>query len=235
MNNPINHQINNRKNGNSNYKAYFIRFLQENSILLVIYIFAFIILLSTWLQPFVEPSLLVRDIFILTSAPVYLGIFSNIGIFLWFTAGAISLFSGKILSSVKNDRNFSSFLMQFGLFTIMLAIDDFFMLHESFFPILLKIPEKLILLSYALTMLFLLIKFRKILLHNNLKLFIATMLLFCLSIIADQILPDKMYFLKPGDNFLVEDGFKFLAIISWSFYFIQLSLERLKIPLQNQD
>jgi hypothetical protein len=229
------YQINQQKNHTNykNKKNNLINIFRENSYLFGIYIFTSVIILAAWLQPFVEPSFLVRDIFALSSTPVYFGILSNIGIFIWLATGAITIFSGTILFSVNKEKNWSLFLILFGLLTMILAIDDFFMLHEDFFPILLKIPEKLILLTYGLMMLSILVKFKKIVLHNHLKTFIVTISFLALSIIADQILPDKAYLLKPGDNFLLEDGLKLVGIVSWSFYLIKMSQERLQSYLKS--
>ena len=107
---------------------------QINIILIGIYLLTFAMLVAAWLQPVVSFSVLFRDVFVAASVKPYYGLFSNIGIFLWSATDAILLFCRTVLIHINNKSKYSKFMLSFGSLMLLLAIDDFFMQHETVFP-----------------------------------------------------------------------------------------------------
>ncbi|AFY56487.1 hypothetical protein Riv7116_4048 [Rivularia sp. PCC 7116] len=203
------------------------RLKQTNIIPFTIYLVAFVMLLIAWLQPAVSFSILFRDVFVAASVKPYYGLFSNIGIFLWSATAAILLFCGTVLINVNKNHKYSKFLLSFGSLTLLLALDDFFMLHETVFPVLLKISEKVTFLAYAIITAYCLFKFRKIIFNSYFTIFIIAITFLLLSIIVDQLIPASSYLFKVDDGYFFEDSLKFIGIISWCFYFIKISGEQI--------
>ncbi|MBV6625331.1 MAG: hypothetical protein KI793_20785 [Rivularia sp. (in: Bacteria)] len=202
-------------------------FSQINIILFGIYLAAFIMLLAAWLQPKVSFSVLFRDVFVAASVKPYYGLFSNIGIFLWSATAAILLFCGTVLIYANRNHKYSKFLLSFGGLTLLLALDDFFMLHEAVFPALLNISEKVTFLVYAILTAYCLFKFRKIIYNSSYTFFIIAIFFLFLSILVDQLIPSSSYLFKAGDSYFFEDSLKFIGIITWCFYFIKISGEQI--------
>jgi hypothetical protein len=213
-----------------NYKTQQLKSTQFNQINIVfcgIYLLMLLLLATAWLQSEVKFSVLFRDTFAVAEVPIYYGLFSNIGICLWVATGAILLFSAAILSNADKLSKYSNFFLSFGSLTLLLAIDDFFLLHERVFPWYLKVSEKITFMIYGIIVLYLIFRFRKIILQNNFKIFITAILFLSLSIAVDLSLSTDSFLFKVEDTYFFEDSLKLIGIVSWCFYFIKISGEKL--------
>ena len=94
--------------------------------------------------------------------------------------------------------------------------DDLFMVHESVFPLYLKINEKVVMAMYLLSMGFFLIRYRYKILNTPYLVLISSLGFLGLSMITDTVLATL-----PDYQYLLEDGFKFLGIMGWLYYFTQ--------------
>lgn len=110
---------------------------------------------------------LTRDPSATTGESPFLGALSNIGILFWCASTAICFFTFAVLHKKALRGNFQAFFLFSGLISLILLLDDLFLLHEMVFPIYLKIPEKLIFLSYGLMILIYLVKFTKTIIKTN--------------------------------------------------------------------
>ncbi len=155
---------------------------------------------------------LTRDPSAIMGAPFYTGILSQTGIFFWSASAAICMFSAKIISKNPDSFKFKRFLFFSGLLTMLLGLDDIFLLHESVFPYL-GIHEKVVYATYAGLVLFYLVKFYPTILKTEYILLVMALGFFALSVIFDKSS-------IPGiDPYLLEDGVKIAGIVSWMFYF----------------
>lgn len=68
---------------------------------------------------------LTRDVFSTASIPVYTGLVSNVGAFLWVAAVAICLFARGMAPAGER-----GFLLVSAAITAILLVDDFYMVHE---------------------------------------------------------------------------------------------------------
>lgn len=158
---------------------------------------------------------LTRDPSAIMGAPFHTGILSQIGIFFWSASAAICMFTAKVISKYPDSLKLKRFLIFSGLLTMLLALDDIFLLHESVFPYL-GIHEKVVYATYAGLVLFYLIKFWPIILDTKYIFLVMALGFFALSVIFDKSS-------IPGiDPYLLEDGAKIVGIVSWLFYFFQV-------------
>jgi len=155
-----------------------------------------------------------RDPTVVLGGPSYVGFISNIGILFWAFTAAVCLFS-SVIHKHSNSKTTSQFLFYSGLLTMWLLLDDMFMLHDSFLPNHLMIPEKLVYLGYVTIVLVYLVRFStEILKHEYMTLLIAFSF-FALSVLADLLLEQQ------GIEFLFEDGLKLFGIVTWFIFFFR--------------
>lgn len=147
----------------------------------------------------------------------FLGILSQIGILFWCVSSSICLFCALIITQKHYIwQNLANFLQFFGLITLILLLDDLFLLHESIFPQLLKIPEEFVYFCYGISVLIGLIKFKKIIIQTEWTILLLSLIFFSFSLILDEII---LLNYSVGLKILLEDGFKLLGIASWFCYF----------------
>lgn len=158
-----------------------------------------------------------RDPTVTLKGPPYVGFISNIGMLVWSFTAAICVFSAIIFHK-NNQLEVAKYLLCSGLLTLLLLIDDMFMLHDSFFPNFLKIPEKLVYLSYVILVLGYLIRFRKEIIKNEYVILFIAFFFFGFSVLSDMFLPQQ------GMEFLFEDGLKLFGIVTWFIFFFKTCL-----------
>jgi preprotein translocase subunit SecG len=157
---------------------------------------------------------LTRDPTAILGSPFYTGFLSQIGIFFWSASATVCLFSAKVLSNEPESFKIRRFLFVSGLLTLILGLDDAFLLHEEAFPRL-GIPEKIVFASYAGFVLFYLARFYSIIVKTEYILLGMALIFFGGSIALDVLN-------LPGSNsFLIEDDLKLVGIVSWLSYFFR--------------
>jgi hypothetical protein len=102
----------------------------------------------------------------------------------------------------------------------MLLIDDMFMFHDEIMPTYLHINEKVFFLFYGTAVVSLFYFFRGIVLRTDYLLFVIAVVLLGSSAITDIVIELGV---KLPDEFFVEDGLKFLGLVSWFAYFVRTS------------
>lgn len=163
-----------------------------------------------------------RDPLAIVDAPPYLGLLSNLGITLWSAATAICLFSVSLLGKRGAPGGVRAFVLLGGLISLLLLLDDLYMLHEYFYPRL-GIFEKLAFAGYGVLVLGYLIGFRRQIGDTRFVYLLCALGLFALSLLIDR-LPET---LLPMHH-LFEDGSKFLGIVCWLSYQASVCLQFLE-------
>lgn len=153
---------------------------------------------------------LTSDVAVIGEVPIYTGLLSQLGIFLWSATAAICIYSVQFIK----EKEHKAFIKASAFITIFLALDDAFMFHEIVFPEL-GIHQKVVFLGYGILMLFYLLKYYKVILQSDFILFTLAMGGFGLSLFIDNFLPNASPYIAK----LAEDGFKFLGITFWLGYF----------------
>ena len=166
----------------------------------------------------IKLSLVVRDLAQTCGYPIGVGMISNIGILLWGAAASICLFTS--FSEIINNES-SKLLLLGGVFSSLLCIDDFFLLHDRY------IGPDFLNLTYLAISIFLLVKFQRILKKIGVSYLIISILFLGLSIFFDGVIQqifNQSYELTQ----LIEEGFKFIGIACWLNFWCKSSSYALK-------
>ena len=177
-----------------------------------------LVLFIGW-QPFAPIEYIMRDPASISGSPVYYGALSNLGVLLWSASAAVCLL-GALTVKILSDRwDITAFFTMFGGLSAFLCLDDLFQFHELLLPGNFGVPEEVLFVLYAVTLVSLLVRFRKIIFRTQPLLLAISLLLFALSVITD-ILPIPT-------NLMLEDGAKFIAIFAWFAYFLWAAVEEI--------
>ncbi len=149
------------------------------------------------------------------------GIQSTLGVLVWGGAAAICFFSCLALQRVKLQENLSFFLFWSGVISIVLALDDMFLIHEDLAYRYLSVNEKVVVLVYGCLVAWFAIKFRRNILATDYSLLLLAFVFFGSSVFIDMLNS------KWSWSIFFEDGFKLLGIVTWSGYLIRTCLHAL--------
>lgn len=163
-------------------------------------------------------EVLMSDPLWLVDALPWVGAVSNIGILIWTISISVCFFTGALLSQRRGDKNRVRFLYAVGGITILIMLDDFFMLHELIYSKYLHLDENLVFSFYGMLILVCFIKFRGLILKSDYSTLITSLVFFALSAAFDTL---HRYHTFPWHRFY-EDGFKLLGIFGWAGYFVKL-------------
>lgn len=145
----------------------------------------------------------------ITDTSSFLGFLSNIGVSLWISSATICFFT-IIKSNPKITSVHKELLLLMGAFSALLAIDDFFMVHDRY------IYQEICYFIYALLAIVILIRHYKIIINIDGFAFLLAASLLASSIFIDLIqsrIPFEKYFVQS-----IEEGFKFLGIATWLYF-----------------
>jgi len=168
----------------------------------------------------IDTSDLTQDPNSVAGQPFYVGLLSNLGVIFWGTSATISIFTGLIGKS--KSPSVASFLIYSGILSTLLLLDDLLQLHEEVFQYGLHVPEELVLAVYGLLAAGIFFSHRKVIPASNYLILLASLVLFGFSLSMDTFLEDI-----PGEN-LLEDGSKFIGIVTWFGYYTSLGYESIK-------
>ena len=164
-------------------------------------------------------GLLSRDVNGIYNAPPYIGMLSNTGIILWSFTVAILFATFKLSLILDKNKAQSKFLLFTGGLSLLMLIDDLFMLHEYVIPIYFHLHDSLFYFIYGLSVILICFFYFNLILKTDYILFLAAFLLFALSGFFSESVD---YFgIKVPQQHFFEDGTKFIGIVSWFFYFVR--------------
>lgn len=139
----------------------------------------------------------------------FLGFLSNIGVWLWISATSISFFT--LISRKKElTKKLKELLLLSGIISLLLGVDDFFMLHDRY------LDQKLFYSFYILiTGTILLRHYKNILKIEGFAFFVMGGLL-ALSILTDLTQYRLPMAIETSQTF--EEGFKFVGAATWLYF-----------------
>lgn len=176
-----------------------------------------VILLSMTQQGY-EVNEVLRDPAQQTGVSSLLGLISNLGNFFWIASVAIAFFAvayGRKLQTIQKQ-----WLLLLGSLSLILAIDDFFLLHDRY------INQWICYGFYVITALLLLIRHFAQLIESAFFSCLIALTLMGLSIITDTF-QEKLPW-NYGVAQILEEGFKFAGAIVWLQCTIQCSISALR-------
>lgn len=115
------------------------------------------------------------------------------------------------------------FLFSFGILTTFLLFDDMLMFHELVIPTYLHLPEIMVYLTYGLGVMYCFVAFSKQILSTNYFILLMALCFFGISILTDVVWAEGF-----RGAVLVEDGAKFLGIVSWLICFIKVCFNEMQ-------
>jgi len=151
------------------------------------------------------------------------GIVSNLGNLLWCSSATLCLFTALSLRRSGCDRTLANCLLALGLLTVVLLVDDFFLLHDHTFPLRFGIRQKWLLLCYGAMALSILTGFWRTILKSRFSLLGAALFFFAVSLYVDRSFPKTTNF-----SHFAEDGSKFLGIANWFAYLASTSFQGIR-------
>jgi len=160
---------------------------------------------------------LTQDPTIIGGLAAYAGFLSQTGIFFWSATATLCFFSVTLLSDCMEQRELRLFLLVSGLLTLLLGLDDAFLLHESVLPYF-GIPQNFVLGSYVVFVMLYLLRFHQIIFQTDYILLAIALSFFGISVILDVLNPPVI------NPLFFEDGSKLVGIVSWLAYFLSVGL-----------
>ena len=209
-----------------NKKSLLAQITRIYKVILIIYIPAFFLLLAMGIISWRTNTPIMnftRDPLAIMKAPFYIGILSNLGILFWTAGAAICFFSAAIINCINHKSQAFYFLLFGGIITTVLLCDDFFQFHERVFPKYLNTSGSQVFIIYFLMILAYLIFFRKKIMATDFLFLGMSLLGFAISATIDEVFVNHF-----RGKFLLEDGFKFLSILSWTTYYIRVGMTEIK-------
>lgn len=157
-----------------------------------------------------------------SGASSFLGFLSNIGIWLWVSSTAVCFFALLNGNSESIDKEL---LFLLGVFSLILAVDDFFMIHDRY------LDQRICYMAYAITLIAILIRHSlRVIAINGFSFLLAGALL-GLSVFTDLI--QGRVPLSYSVVQIMEEGCKFIGAAVWLYFCAQVASNSLK-PIQSR-
>jgi len=147
----------------------------------------------------------------------FLGFLSSIGTWLWVSSAAIAFFTFKT-GELKTNRH-KELLFLLGLFSILLAVDDYFMIHDRY------IEQNICYGTYMVLAIAMLLRHFKHIIDINGFAFLFAGTLLALSIFTDLI-QDHLPF-RYSHIQVFEEGFKFVGAGTWLYFVVLVASFRM--------
>ncbi|WP_421703035.1 hypothetical protein [Aliiroseovarius sp.] len=145
----------------------------------------------------------------------FLGFLSNIGVWVWVSAAAINFF-GALAVGRGRDGKLRELLLLLGALSILLAIDDFFMIHDRF------ISQRYIFPVYAIIALSILLRHFDQIIRTDGFAFLLAGFFLAMSIVTDFF--QGMIPWRYAHTQVLEEGFKFVGAATWLYFAVRLGL-----------
>ena len=145
------------------------------------YVLPLAFLLALTFQQQVPMRILTADVPAVTKLPTTVGLVSNLGILGWAASVTICAFAAYLLW--KSSR-WARFFLALGLMTLLLLLDDMFMIHERVLPNN-NIPEEVYFIVYPLLVLFITVRFWRYFRQTNRLLLLSAVGLLAMSMAVD--------------------------------------------------
>ncbi|MFK5582851.1 hypothetical protein [Serinicoccus sp. LYQ131] len=158
------------------------------------------------------------DVATLTMAKPWDGMLSSLGMIVWSSAVAISVFVAATWWK-ESDERINKLLAAAAFVTAVLLVDDLFMFHDEVLPQFMGVPEKVATIGVALFPLALLWFFRSTILKTPWRLLAIGVGYLAFMAVVDTL----EHSVTIPAHHVWEEGAKFLGILHWCGYVILLA------------
>ena len=148
----------------------------------------------------------------------FIGFVSNIGIWLWVSSASICLFHALAATTIAGSIRYRELLALLGALSLLLAIDDFFMIHDRY------VDQRVMFLAYAVLAGALLLRHYPSVLRVDGFAFLCAVGMLAASVFID--LAQAAIPLERSHSQMVEEGFKFCGAAAWLYFNCRLVLDR---------
>jgi len=162
------------------------------------------------------------DPLVVADGPVYAGVLSNMGVLVWWTGASAAAILAPLLWR-EGDRRAGRAVLALGAVTVVLAVDDLFLLHEQFGPNVLGVAQDTILAGYALGVVIVLVALRRFIAASAWPVLAVALVAFSTSVVADVLAEEET-----GLHSVIEDGAKFVGIAAWTVFLVHAGWCRLR-------
>lgn len=174
-----------------------------------------------------------RDPAAIVNTGPWIGLFSNVGVFICWIAAVIAVFTALVLRRASGQVRTVQFFLASGLLSGVLALDDFFMIHEWVVPTYLPLSDDALLGVYGIAGAVVVYSFRREIRRTRYPILLLAGICFSVSTLLD--VAGVEWFEKRGVptrlawnlEYVVEDGLKLMGLIAWTQYFTLTCYEAL--------
>lgn len=170
---------------------------------------------------------LTRDPLGNTEHPWYKGLVSNLGVIVLAGTAGVALFARAVGGAAPRARASAGFILAGGLVTIVLLLDDLYMLHETVFPEHIGIPENAVYATYAAMLAGFTVAFRDRIRAEDPLLLAGALAGLACSVLLDLIAS----VVSVPAYYVLEDGGKFFGILCWAAFITRASARHLQRAL----
>ncbi|WP_217923289.1 hypothetical protein [Miltoncostaea oceani] len=162
------------------------------------------------------------DPVVAADGPAHAGVFSNMGVLVWWTGATAAALLGPLLWR-EGDTGAGRAVLALGAVTVVLAVDDLFLLHEQFGPNVLGIAQDTILAGYALGVVVVLVALRRFVTTSAWPILALSLAAFTVSVVSDVLAEEETTL-----HSVIEDGAKFVGIAAWTVFIVHAGWSRLR-------
>ena len=166
-------------------------------------------------------GMFMRDQAAVANIHPFIGIVSNMGVILWTSASVLCFFCGALILKDPDRKKLAHFLIYSGVVTLLLMLDDFFMLHEVIYKVYLGLDEKFVFAVYCALFIVGLLVYKQTIQNTQYGILIIAFLFYGFSMVVDFFQYPIQSFIGEDLRILLEDGSKFLGITGWFGYFLK--------------
>ncbi|UEM23365.1 hypothetical protein JL100_011730 [Skermanella mucosa] len=161
----------------------------------------------------------------------FLGMISTLGLFSWAAAAGVAALAATVLRGA-GDAQAGRFFGIAGVLTLLLLVDDAFMLHEQVLPKGLGIRERYIKVGYLFLAAAFAMTFFRFLIRNNPILLASSVGFLAGSVVFDNPALLNGLGLMQTDLvlYIVEDGCKFTGIVLWFTWMLKTAADSIGNP-----
>ncbi|MBE7381057.1 MAG: hypothetical protein F6J95_006575 [Leptolyngbya sp. SIO1E4] len=196
-------------------------------------LFLCIVALIALFDPELKLSTLMRDPVAVLRGHQFTGLVSNVGILLWAAAVSICFFSHVLYTQSRRSAFLARFFLWFGFLTLVLLLDDLFLLHEESSDV--RIPKIILFPFYGSYLILCMRNFWRLLSKRESILFWLSLIFFGVSVGIDSVVDAGVVSLPSNSTTFVEDAFKFIGIVSWAGFLVNISVQTLVTSLNKSS